>query len=84
MKNELKDDPSTTYHLKVMLSSNMIALLLAIQFFSTPFLIFTQFNKKNEDVKIPDILKYSKVLRRNTDEGQHQDLDAGVVNSNHY
>ena len=35
-------------------------------------------------LSIHDILKNSKVLRRNTDEGQHQDLDAGVVNSNHY
>ena len=77
-------DPSATYHLKVMLSPNMIALLLTIQIFSTPFLIFTQFNKKNTDVKIHDISIHSKFLRRNTDEGQLQYLDAGVINSNYY
>ena len=96
-------DPSATYHLKLMLSCNMIALLLAIQIFSImqvdggiwahliSFFYFYSIKylligvgRKKKEASIHDILKNLRVLRRNTDEGQHQDLDAGVVNYNHY
>ena len=58
-------------------------LISFFYFYSIKYLLIGVGRKKKE-ASIHDILKNLRVLRRNTDEGQHQDLDAGVVNSNHY
>ena len=58
-------------------------LISFFYFYSIKYLLIGVGRKKKE-ASIHDILKNLRVLRRNTDEGQHQDLDAGVVNYNHY